>query len=153
MANLHDDQRTAILIDPINRTVETVPYSGDLGEFQALTGGDTIAAAPVINAFPGGRLDEDDYWIEGDCSIKGYRFEDTILNNELAMMQDDCAFFRFPLHPDPVAGPTLIVGVDSEGKSTAPGLTADDLRPLVEFMGMDISGYARRDNAVDSRNW
>ena len=148
MTNAHDIERTAILIDPNNRTVETVPYSGEPGEFRKLTGGDSIAASPVINAFPGGRLDEDDYWIEGDCSIEDYLFEDSILSNDDAMMQDDCAFFRFPLHPDPVAGPTLIVGIDDAGKSTAPGLTADDLRPLVEFIGMDIMSDAGRKGAA-----
>lgn len=132
-------KRTAILIDPSARTVTEVDYDGSADRFQALTGGERIAATPVINSFPGSGYDEDGYFIEGNSTLGAYAFEDSILANDDAMMQDDCCFFRFPLYPDPVAGPALIAGVDEDGKSCAPGVTVEQIAELVQFKGFDIS--------------
>jgi len=132
------DQPTAVLVDPVTRTVRSVEYAGGFERFEELTGGYRMSGTPVINAFPGSGFDEDGYFIEGESTLGDYAFDDSILSNGDALFQDNCHFFTFPLHPDPVAGPALIVGVDEEGKSCAPGVTAKQIAELVRFHGMDI---------------
>lgn len=129
-------ERTAIHIDPVKRTVTEVPYDGCAARFQEFTGADRISAMPVINAGPGGQFDDEGFYIEGESVFEGYEFDDSILFDEDAMFVDDCHFFQCPLCPTPVAGPVLIAGVDQDGKSCAPGITASDLEKHITWLGM-----------------
>jgi len=88
-------EQTAILIDPVTCTVSTVAYDGSLARFEELTGSDSLHATPVMNAFPGGYLDDDNYWVEGGSALGDYAFEDTILGDDDAMHVDDCYFSAF----------------------------------------------------------
>lgn len=130
-------ERTAIFIDPVNRTVSSVPYDGTLSRFTELTGAGRIEAMPVINAGAGGRFDDEGYYIEGDSPFDGYQHDDSILFDEDAMFVDDCHFFRFPLCSTYVAGPVLIAGIDQDGKSFAPGITAAELEKHITWFGMN----------------
>ncbi len=130
--------RTAILIDPSARTVTEVPYTGDLDQFKSYIGGDRITSLPVMNAGAGGYLDEDDYWVEGENPIPGLTFSDTFLLDEGALFCDDRAFFKTPLHCDPIAGKALIVGTDDEGRSASPEVTLEQVREHVKFLGMTL---------------
>jgi|DeeseametaMP0747_FD_contig_123_26678_length_4193_multi_8_in_0_out_1_5 hypothetical protein len=131
-------ERTAIFIDPVNRTVTEVPYDGTLERFTELTGADRIEATPVINAGPGGRLDEEGFYIEGENLFEGYRYDDSILFDGDALFTHFC-FFRFPLYPGLVAGPVLIAGVDENGKSCAPGITAEQIQKHIKWLGMSLT--------------
>jgi hypothetical protein len=131
-------ERTAILIDPAKRTVTEVPYDGTIERFTELTGADRIEAVPVINAGPGGRLDEDGYYIEGESLFEGYEYEDSILFDGDALFNHFC-FFRFPLYPGLVAGPVLIAGVDENGKSCAPGITAEQIQNHITWLGKSLT--------------
>ncbi|GBO89211.1 hypothetical protein [Marinobacter salsuginis] len=128
-------ERTAILIDPAKRTVTEVPYDGTSARFKELTGSERMEATPVINAGPGGRLDEEGFYIEGENLFEGYQYDDSILYDGDALFEH-FSFFRFPLYPELVAGPVLIAGVDQDGKSCAPGITAADLQKHITWLGM-----------------
>jgi hypothetical protein len=128
----------AILVDPNARTVTEVPYNGDIKQFTFYTCGEHIDAAPFMNAGNGGHLDEDGYWEEGQSAVPGLTFSDSFLCDSDAMVCDDCAFFKTPFHCHPVAGKTLIVGVDENGKSASPEVTVEQVREHIEWLGYEL---------------
>jgi len=105
----------AILIDVKNNTVSDVEVSdkNTLKEWYNLIDCELVTVAAYIDA-------------EDHDSI--------IVDDEgLLDITSETRFFTFEGCPQPYAGNGLIVGVDEEGESVSPKVTADDVRAKIKF--------------------
>jgi len=105
----------AILIDSTNKTVNDIEISKDntLAQWYKVLGCDMVEIAAYIN-------ETDSILVDEEGLIKE--------------MDDNSPFFLFDGAPQPYAGNGLITGVNEDGDSISPTVTAKDVRDKITFL-------------------
>lgn len=101
----------AILINPFDKTIEEVEYSGDWKDISSL--------------------------LECDIFTTAY-FDDTtdsVFIDDEGLYVEDQAFFTIGDCPQPLAGRGLLLGTDEEGDSTDCKTTLEEAKAMVKFLG------------------
>lgn len=99
----------ALLIDPKARTITPVEYTGDYKEINAHIEADLF---DVVRLYPNG---------------------DGAFVDDEGLLKDPEYFWAHRNYPQPLAGRGLLLGVDAEGESIAPGTDLDTLCGDVVF--------------------
>lgn len=100
----------AILIDPFDRNITEVEYSGDFKE---------IYQHIDCQLFDVVRID---------------RTNSIFVDDEGLISGKAQAFFKIDGYPEPLAGKGLMLGADDEGESISPSLTLNEVRGMVDFV-------------------
>ena len=101
----------AILINPFDKTIEEVEYSGDWKDISSL--------------------------LECDIFTTAY-FDDTtdsVFIDDEGLYVEDQAFFTIGDYPQPLAGRGLILGCNDEGDSVDCKTTLEEVKAMVKFLG------------------
>ena len=107
----------AVLIDPINRAVLDVECSGSIHDKDGLPGIYTLTRCDLITLV---------YMDAGGHEALFLDDEGLLKPNHL---------FKLHRYPTPLAGCGLILSSDDEGETIATNFTADQIRPLITFLG------------------
>lgn len=100
----------AYLIDPVQRTVEEVNYTGDYQQIYELIGADCFDVCRINSAGDGIFVDDEGLLRYGLLPA-----------------------FMTTLYGGPLAGRGLVLGVDSEGESVEPTISLESLRETLTF--------------------
>lgn len=101
----------AILINPFDKTIEEIEYSGDWRDISSL--------------------------LECDIFTTVY-FDDTtdsVYVDDEGLYVEDQAFFTIGNYPQPLAGRGLILGCNDEGDSVDCKTTLEEAKAMVKFLG------------------
>jgi len=101
----------AILINPFDKTIEEIEYSGDWKDISSL--------------------------LECDIFTTAY-FDDTtdsVFVDDEGLYVEDQAFFTIGDYPQPLAGRGLILGCNDEGDSVDCETTLEEAKAMVTFLG------------------
>lgn len=99
----------AFLIDPFERAITEVEYSGNYRDIYTLCQYDTFDVVTFNKHLDGVFVDDE------------------------GLFKPDQAFFSIADYPQPLAGRGLVLGCDEEGASVAPTVTLEELEELVTF--------------------
>lgn len=99
----------AFLIDPDERSVTEVDYSGDYRQIYTLIGAECFTAAEFNE------------------------FGDVVYVDDEGLMKGPTSFFIIEGYPQPLAGKGLVIGTDEEGDSQAPSTDLEWLQSNVDF--------------------
>lgn len=105
----------AILIDPVDKTVTEVKYSGDYKEIYTLLS--NPVAGLVVDTFTVVRIAE----------------HESIFVDDEGLLKEPEYFFKWEDYGQPLAGLGLILGDDAEGESVGTELTLDFVKSKVTF--------------------
>lgn len=100
----------AYLIDPFDRALIEVDYSGNFRDIYELCGYDTFAVVTFNDHGDGVYVDDE------------------------GLFKKNQRFFTIADYPQPLAGKALVLGVDAEGGSTAPTVDMTWLEDHVRFL-------------------
>lgn len=106
----------AILINPFDKTIEEIEYSGDWKDISSL--------------------------LECDIFTTVY-FDDTtdsVYVDDEGLYVEDQAFFTIGNYPQPLAGCGLILGCNDEGDSVDCKTTLEEAKAMVKFLGTNPMG-------------
>ena len=106
----------AYLIDPFEKSITEVDYSGNYQDLSAICGYDTFAVATFND--------------EGDG----------VFVDDEGLFKPDQKFFIIGSYPQPLAGRGLVLGVDGEGASVSPTVDRSWLDGHVRFVEL-TGGY------------
>ena len=101
----------AILINPFDKTIEEVEYSGDWKDISSLLECDIFTTVYFDNTTDSVFVDDEGLYVEGQ------------------------AFFTIGDCPQPLAGRGLILGCDDEGDSVDCKTTLEEAKAMVKFLG------------------
>jgi len=101
----------AILINPFDKTIEEVDYSGDWRDISSLLECDIFTTA---------------YFDDTD---------DSVYVDDEGLYVEDQAFFTIGDYPQPLAGRGLILGCNDEGDSVDCKTTLEEAKAMVTFLG------------------
>ena len=101
----------AILINPFDKTIEEVDYSGDWRDISSLLECDIFTTA---------------YFDDTD---------DSVYVDDEGLYVEDQAFFTIGDYPQPLAGRGLILGCNDEGDSVDCETTLEEAKAMVTFLG------------------
>ena len=101
----------AILINPFDKTIEEIEYSGDWKDISSLLECDIFTTA---------------YFDDTD---------DSVYVDDEGLYVEDQAFFTIGSYPHPLAGRGLILGCNDEGDSVDCKTTLEEAKAMVEFLG------------------
>ena len=115
----------AILIDPVERTVSEVEYSGSSKDIYRLVDCETF-------------------------TVVGIEHDDAIFVDDEGLLKDDPRYyFIYRGHDQPIAGKGLVLGTDSEGESVEPVSTVDDIKVAVRFVELKLEGFKDVEGTID----
>jgi hypothetical protein len=100
----------AYLIDPFNKTITAVEYSGDYKQIYQHIGADLFTAATFND------------------------FGDSVFVDDEGLFKPDQEFFLVNGYPQPLAGKGLVLGCNDDGDSVEPSITLDQCRALVDWV-------------------
>ena len=106
----------AYLIDPFERAITEVDYSGNYQDIYGLCGYDTFTVVTFNDQGDGVYVDDE------------------------GLFKSDQKFFVIGSYPQPLAGRGLVLGVDDEGASVSPTVDMTWLENHVRFVEL-IGGY------------
>lgn len=106
----------AILINPFDKTIEEIEYSGDWKDISSLLECDIFTTA---------------YFDDTD---------DSVYVDDEGLYVEDQAFFTIGNYPQPLAGRGLILGCNDEGDSVDCKTTLEEAKAMVEFLGNNPMG-------------
>jgi len=116
----------AILIDPENRTVSEIDYSGGLRAKAALPGIYECLQCSTIDA------------------IQGFTHNDVAYVDDEGLLIDGPAYFFQTAHGHRISGRALVVNTNDEGGDLAPRSTVAEIAAQVRFLGeLDADNPAR----------
>ena len=101
----------AILINPFDKTIEEVDYSGDWRDISSLLECDIFTTAYFADTPDSVYVDDEGLYVE------------------------DQAFFTIGDYPQPLAGRGLILGCNDEGDSVDCKTTLEEAKAMVTFLG------------------
>lgn len=107
----------AILIDPINETIEEVEYNGDYKQIYKHIDASTFGVVDIPN-------------------------DDTIFIDDEGLLKDNNHFF---IHKDaytPIGGKGLVLGIDDRGESVSAHSTLKELRHSITFIGKQAINHS-----------
>jgi len=112
----------AYLIDPKNRTIENVDYSGDFKQIYELL---NCRAFDIVRVYENG---------------------DVIYVDDEGLFVEDQHFFIHRNYPTPLAGKAIVIGTDEEGEDTAPKTSFEDIENDVKWVGdkVDVMSAAMK---------
>ena len=106
----------AILINPFDKTIEEVDYSGDWRDISSLLECDIFTTAYFADTPDSVYVDDEGLYVE------------------------DQALFTIGDYPQPLAGRGLILGCNDEGDSVDCETTLEEAKAMVKFVGNDPMG-------------
>lgn len=106
----------AILINPFDKTIEEIEYSGDWRDISSLLECDIFTTAYFADTTDSVYIDDEGLYVE------------------------DQAFFTIGDYPQPLAGRGLILGCNDEGDSVDCETTLEEAKAMVKFVGNDPMG-------------
>jgi hypothetical protein len=101
----------AYLVNPFEQTITEVRYSGNYQQIYSHLDCDCFTVA--------------DFNEQGDC---------VFVDDEGLISGKHQEFFMIDGYPTPLAGMGLILGTNQEGESTAPSITIDQARAMVQWV-------------------
>lgn len=118
----------AILINPEDRTVTEVNYSGNYEQIYELIGCSTFTVIYV-------GLGDDD--------------TEALFIDDEGLLHEPKPLFKWASYPQPLAGRGLILGENDEGDCVATKMTLDDVKAQVTWPAVWFTGFAARQYMVE----
>ena len=119
----------AILINPFDKTIEEIEYSGDWRDISSLIECDMFTVA---------------YFDDTD---------DSVYVDDEGLYVENQAFFTIGDCPQPLAGRGLLLGTDEEGDSTNCKTTLEEAKAMVQFLGTNPANAPEAGFTVIGFDW
>jgi hypothetical protein len=100
----------AILVNPFDRTITEVEYSGDFKQIYNFIDAECF-----------------------DCARINRHGDGIFVDDEGLIREVEQAFFQHEDYPQPLAGKGLVLGCDDEGNSVSPHTTLEELKAKITF--------------------